>query len=52
MGWFGDDSDQAQAYEQVTRPPHPIPLLPFPSLPFPFLSFPLLDLRTLGPWDL
>ncbi|KAF8713123.1 hypothetical protein RHS03_00963, partial [Rhizoctonia solani] len=22
MGWFGDDSDQAQAYEQVTQRPH------------------------------
>ncbi|QRV77550.1 phosphoglycerate mutase family protein [Ceratobasidium sp. AG-Ba] len=22
MGWFGEDSDQAQAYEQVTQRPH------------------------------
>jgi len=22
MGWFGDDSDQAQAYDQVTNSPH------------------------------
>jgi len=22
MGWFGDDSDQAQAYDQVTNRPH------------------------------
>ncbi|KAG9079548.1 hypothetical protein FRC06_007665 [Ceratobasidium sp. 370] len=22
MGWFSDDSDQAQAYEQVTQRPH------------------------------
>jgi len=22
MGWFNDDSDQAQAYEQVTNAPH------------------------------
>jgi len=22
MGWFGEDSDQAQAYDQVTNAPH------------------------------